>query len=274
MSSVSKVPVGSALLAVESEGSGPVLVCLHAGVCDRRMWRPLAQRLRSEYRVVAYDRRGFGESTSEDEVHSDVDDLLAVIDGCAGSAPVILVGASRGGALAIDLALARPERVSALVLMASAVSGDPDDAPVPDAIQKKVDALAAAERSGDVDAVNALEVQVWLDGPLEREGRVGGALRELVLDMNGIALRHPALSQKLEPPPAFPRLEALMQPALVLWGDLDFPDRVALSESLAARLPHAHAHVVQGTAHLPSLERPEECASVLRAFLAEALNRS
>jgi len=274
MSSVVMVAVGSALLAVESDGAGPAVVCLHAGVCDRRMWRPLVERLRSEYRVIAYDRRGFGESSSEDEAHSDVDDLVAVLDQCVGNSSVILVGASRGGALAIDLALARPERVGALVLIASAVSGDPDDAPVPDAIQKKLDALAAAERNGDVEAVNALEVHVWLDGPLEREGRVEGALRELLLDMNGIALRHPPLSQQRQPPPAFARLEAVTQPALVLWGDLDFPDRVALSEALAARIPHAHPHVVQGTAHLPSLERPDECVSVLRAFLAEALNRS
>jgi pimeloyl-ACP methyl ester carboxylesterase len=265
------LPVGSATLAVESEGAGPALVCLHAGVCDRRMWRPLAALLGTDHRVIAYDRRGFGQSRSSDEPCSDLDDLCAVLDGCSEGAPAVLVGASRGGALAIDLALAKPERVRALVLMASAVSGDPDDAPVPEAIQKQVDALTAAEQSGDVDALNALEVHVWLDGPLEPEGRVQGALRELLLDMNGIALRHPPLTKKLEPPPAWPRLEAVTQPTLVLAGDLDFPDRVALSVSLGARIPHVHAHVVHGTAHLPGLERPEECAAVIRAFLAEAL---
>lgn len=266
--------VGSATLAIESEGAGPALVCLHAGVCDRRMWRPLAARLGLDHRVIAYDRRGFGQSRSPDEPCSDLDDLCAVLDDCSRGAPAVLVGASRGGALALDLALAKPERVRALVLMASAVSGDPDDAPVSDAIQEQVDALSAAERSGDVDAVNALEARLWLDGPLQPEGRVPGALRELLLDMNGIALRHPPLTQKREPPLAWPRLEAVTQPALVLSGDLDFPDRVALSASLAARIPHVHAHVVHGTAHLPSLERPEECAAVIRAFLAEALAES
>jgi len=156
MPTVLTVPVGSALLAAESDGSGPALVCLHAGVCDRRMWRPLAERLHAEHQVIAYDRRGFGESPSDDEPHSDIDDLSSVLDRCVGSAPVVLMGASRGGALAIDFALAQPERVRALVLFASAVSGDRDDAPLPDAIQKKVDALLAAERSGDIDAINAL----------------------------------------------------------------------------------------------------------------------
>lgn len=265
------VPVGSALLAAESEGSGPPIVCLHAGVCDRRMWRPLAAQLASEHRVVAYDRRGFGTSRCEDVPHSDLDDLCTVLDECADGAPAILVGASRGGALALDLALAQPDRVRALVLMASAVSGDRDHAPLPEAIQKLEHALEAAEASGNIDAVNTLEVHVWLDGPLQPEGRVSGSLRELLLDMNGIALRHAPLTQKREPLPAWPRLEAVSQPALVLWGDLDFPDAVALSEALAARIPHVHAHAVHGSAHLPALERPEECAAVIRAFLAEAL---
>lgn len=268
------LPVGSATLAVESDGEGPALVCLHAGVCDRRMWRPLAARLASEHRVIAYDRRGFGQSRCDSEPSSELDDLCAVLDACLGGAPAILVGASRGGALALDLALARPERVAALILMASAVSGAPDGAPFSGAIREKVDALEAAEQSGDVDALNALEVHVWLDGPLEPEGRVQGALRELLLDMNGIALRHPALEKKPAPEPAWPRLEAVIQPTLVLSGDLDFPHCVAVSEALGARIPHVHAHVVRGTAHLPSLERPEECASVIRAFLAEALAES
>jgi pimeloyl-ACP methyl ester carboxylesterase len=268
------LPVGSARLAVESEGVGPALVCLHAGVCDRRMWRPLAAQLGPDHRVIAYDRRGFGQSQSDDEPCSDLDDLCAVLDGCLDGEPAILVGASRGGALALDLALAKPERVRALVLIASAVSGDPDDAPVPAAIQKQIDALTAAEQSGDVDALNAVEVHVWLDGPLEPAGRVQGPLRELLLDMNGIALRHPPLTKKREPPPAWPRLEEVTQPALVLSGDLDFPHHAALSASLGARIPHVHAHVVGGAAHLPSLERPEECAAVIRAFLAEALAES
>jgi pimeloyl-ACP methyl ester carboxylesterase len=265
------LPVGSATLAAESHGAGPLIVCLHAGVCDRRMWRPLAALLASDHRVVAYDRRGSGQSRSDDEAFSDLDDLCAVLDVCAGGAPAILVGASRGGALALDLALAHPERVAALVLMATAVSGDPDDAPVSDAVQKLFDAVLAAEQSGDIDALNALEVHIWLDGPLQPEGRVQGELRELLLDMNGIVLRHPPLSKKRAPEPAWPRIEAVTQPTLVLSGDLDFPDRVVFSEALAGRIGHAHAHVVRGAAHLPSLERPDECASVIRACLAEAL---
>jgi pimeloyl-ACP methyl ester carboxylesterase len=61
---------------------------------------------------------------------------------------------------------------------------------------------------------------------------------------------------------------------LVLGGELDFPAVVALGRELAARLPRARSHVLEGTAHLPSLERPEDCAPIVRSFFAEALSRA
>jgi len=259
---------GQAPLAVESEGSGPALVCLHAGVCDRRMWRPLAAQLSDAFQVVAYDRRGFGNTPAVDEARSDVDDLCAVLDGWVPGVPVVLVGASRGGGLALDMALQHPERVTALVLLGSAVSGEPDVERYPAPIQVLVEAVMAAEQAGDMERLNALEVRVWLDGPQAMEGRVTGALRDLLLDMNRIALGAPPLPSRLEPPPAYALLEAISRPTLVAWGDLDFPDRVALSRELAARIPGAQAHEFTGTAHLPSLEQPERCSAVIRAFLA------
>jgi pimeloyl-ACP methyl ester carboxylesterase len=261
-------------LAAESDGAGPALVCLHAGVCDRRMWRPLAAQLAADFQVLSYDRRGFGQTPLVDDEHSDLDDLRAVLDQCVPNASAVLVGASRGGALAIDMALAFPERVSALVLLGSSVSGEPDTAYVPAPIQALLDEIESAERSGDLERLNALEVRLWLDGPLMPEGRVGGELQQLLLDMNRIALSHPPLTRRTQPPPAYPRLEALRQPALVLCGDLDLPDCVALSQELGTRIPRARAELIEGAAHLPSLEQPETCARAMRAFFAEALRRT
>jgi pimeloyl-ACP methyl ester carboxylesterase len=268
------VKSGAATLAAESDGAGPAIVCLHAGVCDRRMWRPLGAQLAPDYRMIAYDRRGFGQTPPIDDEHSDVGDLRAVLDQCVPNASAVLVGASRGGALAIDMALAFPERVSALVLLGSSVSGEPDTAYVPAPIQALADEIDAAERAGDLERLNALEVRLWLDGPLMPEGRVGGELQQLLLDMNRIALSHPPLARRIEPTPAYPRLEALRQPVLVLCGDLDLPSCVALSQELGARISRARTELIEGAAHLPSLEQPETCARAIRAFFAEALRRT
>src|SRR5215203_2545981 len=96
------VTAGAAPLAAERDGEGALVVALHAGVCDRRMWRPLTAILRTNCRVVSYDRRGFGGTPAVDEARSQLDDLFAVLDHPACGWPAVLLGCSQGGRIAID----------------------------------------------------------------------------------------------------------------------------------------------------------------------------
>lgn len=187
---VVEVASGRATLAVAAAGDGIPVALLHAGVADRRMWRAQAEALAAAgFRAIAYDRRGHGDSLHADEAYSHVRDLVAVLDSTGRRMPAILVGCSQGGRIAIDAALAHPERVRGLVLVAPAVSGAPEPASFPPAIQAWIDRVDRAEATSDIDRINALEAHAWLDGPLAREGRVGGPVRELFLAMNEIALR-------------------------------------------------------------------------------------
>ncbi len=258
----------AALCVEESATAGPAIVGLHAGVCDRRMWAPQVEALRATHRVLAYDRRGFGATRYAPEPHSRVADLIAVLDD-AGIDRAVLMGCSQGGRLALDAALAHPERVAAVVLVACSVSGAPDDAsgPFEPTIAALVARLEAAEARGDHAALNELEAQAWLDGPAQPAGRVGGALRALFLDMNGIALAAPDPGEVAEPPPAWERLEQIGVPTLIVWGDLDFPHVDARMRTLARRIPRAQTHVMNGVAHLPGLEQPAAFHAAVAGFL-------
>ena len=100
---------GNATLAGERwPGGGQTVVLLHEGVADRRGWAEVAGLLAPELTVVAYDRRGYGQTPASTQPFSHLDDLLAVIDHAAPG-PVWLAGASAGGGLALDAALAAPE---------------------------------------------------------------------------------------------------------------------------------------------------------------------
>ncbi len=261
---------GRAQLATSVAGDGHALVFLHAGVADRRMWAGQMAAFASSHRVAAYDRRGFGETLYEAEPHSYLDDLDAVLRATT-EGPVTLVGCSQGGRVAIDFALTRPERVQRLVLVAPAVTGAPDPGELPPAVQRLATQIEEAEAAEDVERLNALEAHAWLDGPLSVEGRVGGAVRALFLDMNGRALRSPPAGNETSATNAYARLGEIPHETLVVSGALDFPHINARSRHLASVMPKARLVEMAGVAHLPNLERPEEFNALLRAFLREAV---
>lgn len=262
---------GRAELCVEDSGTaGPALVCLHAGVADRRMWAPQIDALASTHRVIAYDRRGFGETRYEAESFSHVADLIAVLDD-AQIDSAVLMGCSQGGRIAIDAVLAHPSRVRALVLLANAVTGAPESTePDPPHVQAVVDEYERVDQRGDPAELNQIECRVWLDGPEAAAGRVQGPLRELFLSMNGIALAAAPTGDALQPPSAWDRLEEIGVPTLVIWGSLDFPHLRRRLIDLARRIPGAQSFVMDCVAHLPGLEAPEDFNREVAAFLTRA----
>lgn len=259
------VSSGAARLVGVQAGAGPCVVLLHAGVADHRMWRDQIAALRDRFRVIAYDRREFGQTESPDEPFRHIDDLAVVLDHFDVE-NAILVGCSQGGRVAIDFALAHADRVAALVLVSTAITGAPA-APVPAGVEGLSAALDAAEETGDLDQVNAIEAHLWLDGPLSQEGRVSGPVRDLFLDMNGIALRKPEIPKEQIPPDAYGRLAALTMPVLLISGDLDFDYVRARHVHLAQTLPDVRSVEIPGMAHLPSLEQPAAFNDHLLGFL-------
>lgn len=247
-------------------GTGACVVLLHAGVADRRMWRTTCEALSGQFKCIAYDRRGFGDATSPDETYLNIDDLDAVIRhfGCERAH---LIGSSQGGRIAIDYALAKPENVLSLVLVAPALSGAPVPSSYPPAVQRLIEELEQAEEKADFVRVNAIEARMWLDGPLSSENRVTGPARDLFLDMNGWALRHAPLNHEQSAPDAAEHLHRLMQPAFVIWGDADFPHIKDRSRLIANTIPGARHLVMEDCAHLPNMERPAQFDEAILGFL-------
>ena len=261
-----EIEFDGAVIRGESAGFGLPVVFLHAGVCDRRMWQGQMQALATEgYHVVAYDRRGFGETESADVPFNHVVDLEAVLDRLGLNAAV-LVGNSLGGGIAVDFALEHPQRVVGLVLVGSAVTGFEATEPTEDILALE-DTLEYALSRGNIEGANRIEAHMWLDGPLAEAGRVDGPVRDLFLEMNGARRRQPELTQQEMPDAAIDHLHSITAPALLVVGALDYPDVLEAHELLAEELEDSFAVMLDDTAHLPSLERPEEFDPLLLEFL-------
>ena len=260
---------GRARLAYDVEGieHGADVLLIHAGVNDRRSWHHVVERLRAHHRCLAYDMRGYGETTYErEDGWSPVADALAVLDAAGFERPVV-VACSMGGQAAIDLALAHPERVAGLLLIGTAVRG----APYPDLTEGPTAELNAriesADAAGDMDEVGRLDAWMWLDGPGAAEGRVGGPARELFLEMNGRALRAPDPGEPADLPAAWPRLGELAAPTAMLVGRLDAEEIVTIDEQAARIIPGARLEFLDGVAHVPHLEGDPAALDAIAAFV-------
>jgi pimeloyl-ACP methyl ester carboxylesterase len=173
-----------------------------------------------------------------------------------------------GGQLAVEAAFRWPDRVAGLVLVGSAPVGAPSVDTVGEEIDKLFDAIEAAETAGDTGEVNRLEAHLWLDGPLTTEHRVGGATRELFLDMNGRALTAPPRGDEQELPSRWDQMAEIGVPTLVLVGEHDLPLLVHRARAMAAGVPGARLAILAESAHLPMLDRPKALIDELDAFLA------
>ena len=262
------VTVPGGRLSVHDFGSGPAVVLLHAGIVDSWAWEPLTPfLLDAGYRVVAFDRRGVGGSTTEDVPYSNRADTVAVLD-ALGLEQAALVGNSIGGQVAVDTAIEFPRRVSAAVAIGSIVPDWwPGMTPQEEAIEAE---LERVEQAGDPDAVADADVRAWVDGPGQSPERVPGDIRELVREMD-LAINEPGRLQgrpiPLEPP-ASEQLERLTMPVLAVAGELDFSYHVKSAEYLGANAPDGRAVIMPGVAHMVGLEAPAELGALITEFLA------
>jgi len=238
----------------ELAGEGRPLVLVHAGIADSRMWDEQFHVFAEQYQVIRYDRRGFGKTKMVAGSYSHQQDLYDLLQ-FLGIQPALLVGCSQGGKTVIDFTLEHPEMVESLVLVASALSGFTFTGQPP----RQLEELELAEENGDIERVNELELQIWIDGPQRTPDQVSPQVRELVREMNLVALSTPedlGDEQSLEPAAVY-RLDEIQVPTLVIVGDLDTGRTIATADYLAQAIAEAQKIVIAGTAHLPNMEQPE-----------------
>jgi len=264
------VGVPGGRLFVVDEGTGPPVILLHAGIADLRSWDDLVAPLAAAgYRVVRYDGRGFGGSTTDDVEFSRRTDLLAVMD-ALGIGRAALVGNSQGGVTSFDTAIESPGRVVAVIGVAAGLGGfDGGSTPQEDAIKEAYERVDTAEPF-DAGALTAFEVGIWVDGPGQPAGRVPAGIRDAVYAMN-LPLNEPDHigGRVIRPdPPANDRLAQLRSPVLAVAGTLDFSSVVATARRLESAAPNARALVWPDVAHMIGMEVPDRLAAAIIEFLA------
>lgn len=263
--------VDGAQINVETAGSGPALVLLHGFTASAATWEPHMGEFARRYHTVAVDLLGHGLSDAPDDprrygIAHHVEDVVGVLDRL-GIRRASVLGYSMGGRVALALAIAAPDRLSALVLeSASPGLRDPEvrltraaqDAMLADAIER--------------DGVEAF-VDQWEQLPLFAthaslpEG-VRSALRALRLQnrAKGLANILRGFGQGAMMP-MHDFLGGIRMPTLILAGALD-RQYCEVGRDMSARIPSAVLRIVEGAGHTIHLEQPEIFRQTVLDFLA------
>ena len=256
------IPVGSSELYLETSGSGPPVLFIHAGVADSRMWDRQFDAL-SDFHLIRFDMRGFGRSSLGSEPFTNHHDVLAVLDHL-GVDRAVLVGCSIGAGTALHVADEEPGRVAGLVLVGADAPGfDPGiDYQSPE----WPEALRAFEK-GDLMRVAQLDAEMWLAGRDRSTSDLDPSQVGLFVEMDLIALANETERDELDAAEPLDRLTPLDVPVLVVVGDRDLPQLIAAADHLAA-LSDTPVTTIRDSAHLPSMDKPDEFNEALLTFLA------
>jgi pimeloyl-ACP methyl ester carboxylesterase len=252
--SIVHIPASGGTLAVLRKGQGPMTVWLHGWALDHRMWRPQLA-LATQWTMFAPDRRGFGQSDAPAGLFQEWQD----VDALAPDGPFALIGFSQGAAVALDYARKRPDRVSALILIAAPLHGLEGLEPEPDTLQREE--LAQMARTGRVAEMKAL----WRGHRFMRVSPFAHSLRDRMVEAYDARDLLTGSRGKLSF--SIQDLAGLPMPVLSMVGEEDSPWRQRCAALIAAGARHGTLSVAREAGHLCTLDDPVFVNETISAFL-------
>jgi len=251
--------VNGTRLYYEDAGAGLPVVFLGIGSgMDHRLWDDQFALFAHDFRAVRFDVRGVGKSAWPTEPFSPLEDLAALLN-FLKIEKACVVGLSLGGALAIDFALAHPDRVACLVLVAPGLSGYQFS----DEFQQRLAPFMAALQAGETERL----VQLMLDDPYLLPAVKNPAARERAKRIWAENSRLPNVAPIGLDPPARNRLGEIRVPTLIVLGDRDWADLYKISDLLESGIAGASRVTIPGSGHTVNMEMPDEFNFVALTFL-------
>ena len=238
---------GVRLWYTDTGGTGTPVIFVHAATGSSRVWEYQLPAFTSRgYRMITYDRRGFGRSAVDPagaQPGTGADDLLALANHLRLDR-FHLVGTAAGGIVSLDFAVSFPQRLRSLVV-ANSIGGIQDE-----------DYLELGRRLRPPQFA-ALPPDVRELGPSYRAANPGGTARWLALEKISRPEGTPPPTQTFRNRLTFALLETIAMPTLLLTGDADLYSPPAVLRLFAARIKNAESVIVPEVGHSTYWEQPD-----------------
>jgi len=240
------------------------VILIHGVGLNSSIWMPQIKALAGDYRVVAFDLLGHGESSlpPEDVTLGDLTDQLHAIMNINGFAKAHLVGHSMGAVVALDYALTHPTWVLSIIGLNAVYCRSPSQRA---AVETRSRDLVFNPSRAFVDQT----IERWFgtpDGPVsEKAEPIRSMLNGVSMEGYGRVYRLFAQSDDAHRH----SLQDLRPPAMFLTGSDDPNSTPAMSEAMAAAAPYGSVHIFPGLRHLMAWTEPDVINPVITSFLAD-----
>jgi pimeloyl-ACP methyl ester carboxylesterase len=255
--------INGAKLYYEIAGEGEPIVLVHGFTLDNRMWDSQFKEFSEHYKVIRYDVRGFGKSSTpvEGELYSNHEDLKRLLDYFKVK-QVHIIGLSIGGGIAINFTLEYPAYVLSLVSVDASLDGFKFSS----SFFKWYTSLFRIAKENSVEEA----MQAFMNGPLIKgtiqNPSVMDKLRNLTNSYSGWRLLHKDPQTSPVPSP-INRINEIKCPTLVIVGEHDISDFHRIADKIHEEAPNSRKAVIPSVGHMCNMEDPEAFNKEILLFL-------
>ena len=251
-------------LNVETRGEGPPLLLVHGFPLNHTMWSDQLADLASDFRLVAPDLRGFGQSgvVTDESITMDrfADDLNDLLDALDIDEPVIYCGLSMGGYIGFRFVEKYADRLRGLILCDTRPEADSEQA-----VRNRHGLAKKVLRAGTETAIEAMLPKLVSDKTNAENPGVVERLQTMIANTPRESIAA-ALCGMAERPDSTPLLSQIKVPTLVICGEEDILTPPDVMRAMADRIPASRYVEIPQAGHMAPMEDPIAVNAAIREF--------
>jgi len=240
----------------------PVIIFIHGFPLNKTMWDNQVELLKNEFRVIAYDIRGHGESDAGNDAFSIellVSDLIGFMDSLRIEKASLCV-LSLGGYIALNAVENYPDRFDSLVLCDTTCKAD-----APETKKIRIKTVDDIIKNGVSDYAGLSVKNLFTAESFSKNKELIASVKEMIINTSELVLCSTllALASRNETCSKLPDINV---PVMILVGQDDILTPPAVAKILNENIKNSTLYIIEHAAHLSNLENPEVFNEQLKRF--------
>ena len=262
------IKVNDISICYEDYGKGDIpIIFIHGFPFDKFMWQAQLSLMRQSYRVIAYDIRGFGQSTigsAQGSINLFADDLVNFMDGLEIK-KAIVCGLSMGGYILLNAVIRYPDRFEAIILSDIQCIADTLEAK-----EKRKKAISQIVTGKINEFTMGFIVNIFSKDTLETKGEVVEKIKSTILSTSSGSITT-TLCALAERENLCLSISQIAVPTLIICGEKDIVTPVEQAKFLHENIPNSQLKIIGKAGHMSNLEQPDQFNRCVVDFLSGIL---